>query len=236
MGELMLEWVIEKLRSGGFRAARAYPGTAMPVLEEAAAAVSIDRADMRDMTMTVGIQIICPASMGGAMCECLALDAMQVLTQEGIACVQNSCVYESVARIYSVKIQAFLNMEEETPEPAVPEMELHVDTGTIERPYAVAFSAEQTLENTPLFAMGENDPVGFISEGWKWSIRLEEQIPPGCQESAQPEEPFSLYVRSDTGTDIYRSCRWTSIRRELTAAGIRRIQTGFASEKEASDG
>lgn len=207
----------------------AYPGKAIPALDSAVAALSISRVDTKQQTVTVTVHILCPEALGGRSCELSAVAASQALAEAGAECIQDGCEYDGVSRLFSVKIRGAFFTGERSEEP---KLKLAVYADSVRRPYAVSFLAEQTLENTPQFAMGEDGPVGVIPGGWKWSIRLEEHIPPETEEVGQPDAPFILTVNTEMGNDTYLGCSWTSIRRELRSDGIHRIQTGFATGKE----
>ena len=113
MGYSILELVLRRLREDGFTADIAFPGQKFPQIDDAVAAVHIERVDRANLEVTVEISIICPASMGGTACEVKALRATEVLRWSGAVCVQNGCTYDGIAQVYVVSVLAtFTGMTE----------------------------------------------------------------------------------------------------------------------------
>ena len=106
MGYSILELVLRRLREDGFTADIAYPGQKFPLISDTVAAVHIEKVDRANLEVTVEINIICPASMGGTACEVQALRATEVLRWAGAVCVQNGCTYDGVAQVYVVSVLA----------------------------------------------------------------------------------------------------------------------------------
>ena len=69
MGISILELVLRRLREENFIADVAFPGQKYPVITEPVAAVHIEKVDRANLTVTVEVNIICPAESGGAYCE-----------------------------------------------------------------------------------------------------------------------------------------------------------------------
>ena len=67
--------VLRLLRQENFTADIAYPGQKYPVLAEPVAAVHLEKVDRANLTVTVEVNIICPAACGGTTCELEALRA-----------------------------------------------------------------------------------------------------------------------------------------------------------------
>ena len=65
-----------------------------------------------------------------------------------------------------------------------------------------------------------------------WHITLEELIPAGSPETAEPEAAFELRVVNPMKTEEYYHCRWTSIKREFTRDGLLRIRKGIAMDRQ----
>ena len=79
MGYSILELVLRRLREEGFAASVAYPGQVFPQITETVAAVHIEKVDRANLTVTIEITMVCPASMGGTRCEMDALRATEIL-------------------------------------------------------------------------------------------------------------------------------------------------------------
>ncbi len=231
MGYSILELVLRRLREEGFSADVAYPGQKFPRITGPVAAVHIQRVERASLTVTVEVSIICPASMGGTACEVEALRATEVLRWAGAVCVQNGCTYDGVAQVYTVAIQAAFTGSTEA-EDCVIGPGFYVYINGLLQPYALSVSEEETPGVQAEYVMGESAPAG-ISQGQRlWSLELEEQIPSGSPETAEPEGLFQLKIVTDQKTEVYYSCRWTSITRAFTKDGLRRVRRGIALLRE----
>ena len=82
--------------------------------------------------------------------------------------------------------------------------------------------------------MGEAAPVGISQGAGLWKITLEELIPAGSPATAEPADAFELTLTTDTKTETFYHCRFTSVKREYTRQGLRRIRTGISMLREDS--
>lgn len=234
MGLSILDMVLLRLRSLGFRADAAFPGQNCPVITEPVAAVHIDEVDSANQTVTVKVNILCPAELGGVQCELDALQVTQMLSQSGAACVQSGCVYDGIGKMYSVTISATYTGTTETDEYRIgPGFKVYLDGIYISN--VISFTAERYGGSMLHFSMGEDAPVGSSSGSGGWKITLEEQIPVGGYELGEGDEPFTLRLEKSTGYhETYSQCRWTSVMRTFNREGMRRIRTGIAVSMEES--
>lgn len=217
-----LEKVLEALQAAGFPAELAYPGRKYPNITAPVAAVHLSKADRE--AVTVEVYVVCPAAMGGGVCEREAMKAAKALRLIGAECTQSGCRYDGAARVYVTPILAAFS-EAATAEEGET---FTVTLNGVAQPYALAFSGEETRDGRAEYAMGESLPAG-VSEGkYLWTIRLEEKIPAGMPETPEPEGEFELKVVTPLKTEVYSHCGWNSIRRELTGAGLKRTRVGFA--------
>ena len=232
MGISILEQVLRRLRNAEFQADAAYPGQKFPQITKTVAAVHIEKVDRANMTVTLEVNIISPASLGGTACELEALRATEVLQWDGAVCVQQGCSYDGSAQVYVVAILATYTCVTEADSCTLgPGFQVYIND--IYQPFAVSFSEEETREHTVEYVTGETAPAGISLGRQHWAITLEEQILPGSPETAEPKGAFELKLRRDAGTEIFYHCRWLSVRRELSQAGLRRIHKGVAMLKEA---
>lgn len=235
MGSMILETALEALRGAGFPADAAYPGQKRPEITGCAAAVHIGKVDRAALTVALEVSIVCPGALGGDYCETEALRAAEALRKAGAGCVQRGCVYDGMARLYTVAVEAVFtgcdDGESWTPGPG-----FSVFLDDVRAPWAVSFQAEQKTDGQAWYAMGENAPVGTSQGSWLWEIRLEELIPVGTAESDQCGEEFQLKVAREAVTEVYSGCCWTSVRREFTKEGLRRVRSGIALGREETDG
>ena len=227
MGISILELVLRRLREENFQADVAFPGQKYPTITKPVAAVHIERVDRANLSVTVEVNIICPAEQGGTFCEVEALRATEVLRWAGAVCIQNGCEYDGLAQVYVVRILATFTCITEAADCVMgPGFRVYVKENLA--PFAVSFHAEQIIDIEAQYEIGEDDPIGIRNGSRLWKLQLEELIPAGNLEARDPEGSFEVRVESDTVTETYYHCRWTSIRREFTRQGLRRTRTGIS--------
>ena len=231
MGFSVLELVLRRLREENFAADVAYPGQKVPTITDTVAAVHIEKVDRSDLTVTVEVSILCPAAMGGTACEVEALRATEVLRWAGAVCIQNGCTYDGISQVYVVSILAtFTGITGEDSFEKGPGFEVRI--GGIYQPYAVAFSSEEVQDRQAEYVMGEAAPVGIIQGTCLWKITLEELIPAGSPQTAEPSGAFEVELKTDVKTETFYHCRFTSVKRQYTREGLRRIRTGISMLRE----
>lgn len=233
MGFSVLELVLRRLRDEKFTADVAYPGQKYPEITDTVATVHIDKVDRSNLTVTVEVNIISPAALGGTACEVDALRATEVLRWAGAVCIQNGCIYDGISQVYVVSVMAtFTGITGEDSFDPGPGFEVRI--GGIYHPYAIAFTSEEVQERQAEYAMGESAPVGIGQGACFWKITLEELIPAGSLQAAEPQDAFELELTTDVKTETFYHCRFTSVRREHTREGMRRIRTGISMLREES--
>lgn len=233
MGSVILQQVLTALKNGGFAAELAYPGRKMPQITGPVAAVHMARVDSAALTSTVSVTILSPGELGGAACEAEALKALELLLGCGAVCVLEGCVYDRVSQLYAVEISATftsLAQSEEEETPAGPGFSVSING--IRHGCAVAFQSEEARGYTTEYVTTEPLPVASGTGMVQWSLRLEEQIPVGTAEPAEPSPGFSLVVTTDEKKEVYTGCQWTSVSREYSSQGLRRLRKGFALKRE----
>ena len=233
MGFSVLELVLRRLREEGFLADVAYPGQKYPEISQTVAAVHIDKVDRSSLTVTMEVSIISPATLGGTACEVEALRATEVLRWAGAVCVQEGCRYDGISQVYVVSVLAtFTGITGENSFSPGPGFSVRIDE--IHQPYAIGFTAEEIHDRQTQYAMGETSPVGISHGGYLWKITLEELIPAGSAATAEPQGTFELKLSTDIRTEVYYHCAFTSVKREYTRQGLRRIRTGISMLKEVT--
>lgn len=231
MGISILELVLRRLREESFSADVAYPGQKFPMITEPVAAVHILKVDRSSLTVTVEVNIICPAALGGTTCEVEALRATEILRWSGAVCVQNGCTYDGVSQVYVVSILATYTCITEADNCVMgPGFTAYINE--IRQPYAVAFFEEEVPGYQAEYVMGESAPAGISPGSCIWNIQLEELIPAGSPETIEPAGAFMLRITTDVKTETYFHCRWTKITREFTREGLRRIRKGICMLRE----
>lgn len=227
MGISILEMVLQRLREEQFVADVAFPGQKYPAITEPVAAVHLEKVDRANLSVTVEVNMICPAALGGVRCEAEALRVTEVLRWTGATCVQNGCQYDGMAQVYVVSVLAtytcIAEVETCTLGPGfkvfVNEVQLH---------FAQSFTAEQKKELDARYEIGLDTPIGIGNGSWLWTIRLEELIPAGNMEFDHTDGPFILRVESDAGTETYYNCRWNQVKRVYTRQGLRKTCSGIS--------
>ena len=231
MGFSILDMVLGELRNAEFKADVAYPGQKFPQVTEPVAAVHIAKVDRSRLTVTVEVNIICPAVMGGTACEVEALRATEVLRWAGATCVQNGCSYDGVSQVYVVAVLAtFTCVTEEDSCVMGPGFAVYIND--LFHHHIMNFWEEEVQERQAQYEMGEILPVGISQGKTYWQIGMEEQIPAGSAEMEEPKGAFKLRLVSEGKVETFYHCRWTSIRREFTQEGVRRIRKGIAMLRE----
>lgn len=234
MGISILEQVLYRLRNEEFQADVAYPGQKFPQITKTVAAVHIEKVDRANMTVTLEVNIITPASLGGTACELEALRATEVLQMDGANCIQNGCTYDGSAQVYVVAVLATYTCVTEADSCTLgPGFHVYINDNF--QPFAIRFSEEETQQHTVEYTMGESAPVGISHGGSRWNIELEELILPSSPEAAEPKGAFELRVERTGDTEVFYHCRWLTIRREMTQAGLRRVRTGIALLREVEE-
>ena len=214
LGISILELVLRRLREAKFTADVAFPGQKFPQITKPVAAVHIEKVDRANMTVTVEVNIICPAAMGGTACEVEALRATEILRWSGAVCIQNGCTYDGISQVYVVAILA---------------------TFTCVQPNAIAFSEEEVSGVQAEYVMGESAPAGASQGSSLWYIQLEELFPAGTPEKAEPVGAFTLEISTDVKTELYYHCRWTSVKREFSREGLRKTRKGIAMLRQEEE-
>ncbi len=233
LGYSILELVLRRLREAGFTADVAYPGQKFPRITDVVAAVHIEKVDRANLTVTMEISILCPASMGGTACEVEALRATEILRWSGGVCVQNGCTYDGVAQVYVVSVLATFTGVTEAEDCTIwPGFYCYIDD--LPHRFAVAFTAEYDSGGRAEYVMGQAAPVDVSQGTVLWQIRLEELIPSGSPEWAAPAGDFSLQIVTDRQTEMYSGCRWLTEKRELNKQGLRLVHTGVARAREVT--
>ena len=230
MGFSILELVLRRLREANFTADIAYPGQKFPQINDTVATVHIEKVDRAGLTVTIEVNIICPGSMGGTVCEVEALRATEILRLTGAVCVQNGCSYDGVAQVYVVPVLAtFTGSTEEDDCTLGPGFQVSIDE--IRQPFVTRFYEEETTGIQAEYVTGESAPAGISPGRRLWSFQVEELIPIGGPETEEVMTAFEMKVESTLKTEMYFHCRWISIQREFTREGLRRVRRGIAMDR-----
>lgn len=241
MGSVIAQKVVAALTEAGFPTERAYPGKPFPKLEGPVAAVGLKGVDSTTMTATVEVRLLSPGKLGGAACEEAALEALRVLWALGGACTQGACAYDRVSGTFSVAIEAKFTQPVTSGEDSEGETSVlsgfRVSIDEVSQPNAVSFRAKLATGAEAEYVSAQAEAVGSHGGALAWTIRLEEQIPPGVREPEDPEGEFVLTLADSTGIWEFAGCRWTAVTREYTSQGLHRVREGLAlSRKGAENG
>ena len=234
MGISILELVLRELKQADFTADIAFPGQKYPVLTEPVAAVHLEKVDRANLSVTVEVNIICPASFGGTACELEALRATEVLRWAGAVCVQEGCTYDGLAQVYQVSVLAtFTGITEADACTIGPGFTVYLNDLHLRN--AVAFTAEKTADHQVQYAMGVNEPLGIRPGKWLWTVKLQELIPAGTAEVQQFSDLFELRLETAVQVENFYHCRWLSEKREYTREGLLKTREGIAMSREVTE-
>lgn len=211
--------VIDALTAADIRADEAYPGRRIPALTAPVAAVRLGKLDRSVRTTAVEVVIMSPASGGGSLCENTALRAVETLQGMGGTCVKNVCKFDEMADVFYIEIEVeFFGTATESKWSPGPGYAITI--GAQPMNYVVRFTAQRATDNE-VTALGDA----------KWTFTLEELLPPGTSEPADPEEPFALSVVRALGDELFTGCKFTSQHREDTIRGVAQIRKGIADKR-----
>lgn len=211
--------VITALADASIRADEAYPGRRIPALTGPVAAVRLGKIDRSVRTTAVEVVIMSPASGGGILCENTALRAVEALQNMGGTCVKDVCKFDEMADVFYIDIDAeFFGTALEGKWSAGPGYAITI--GQQPMPHVVSFSAQRATDKD----------VATLSEA-VWTFVLEERLPPGASEPADPGENFNLTVSRALGDEVFTGCKFTSQSREDTIRGVTQIRKGTAAKR-----
>ena len=218
MGTIVSE-VIDKLKAGDIRAAEAYPGRRIPALTGPVAAVRLGKVDRSVRTTNVEVVVMSPASGGGSLCETTALKAVEILQAMGGTCVKEVCKFDEMADVFYISINVeFFGT-------ALP------DKWSAGPGYAVKIGAQAMDHVTSFLIQRAVDQQTPAIANAKWTFTMEELLPPGTSEPADPSEPFTLSVARSGGDETFTGCTWISVKREDTIRGVSQIRVGAAEKR-----
>lgn len=231
MGALILSNVQDALEIAGFCVNTAYPGQKYPQIREKAAAVHMKKMDGTSQEMTVEVDILCPANVGGAMCEYEAFRAAEALTAIGASCIQNGCVYHAATNTFRVTIHATFSGNTQSEDGTIgPGFQVFINN--VPQPYATAFTSEKEADHKAIYGIGVTMPETVTAGPFLNSFQLEEMIP---LDQTAPEDHtgvFSILVETENTIERFYVCRWVSIRQAYTKEGLRRVRKGIARIRE----
>jgi hypothetical protein len=204
----LIEQVITALSDAGFRARRAFPGTAMPNITQVVTTVQLAAFDANKKETVLEVKLICPQSLGAQAVEDAAVTAAGILKDMGLGCAVGTAEFDGRAGIFSVGCQV-RKLAEEQSYLAVP-----FKIGAVEQFRVVSFTAQQIFDET------------LVPEGQQlWKVRLEQFFLNGTTEDSDPSgDQFTI----TNNKEIYHGCEWTSRSRVTERNGTRQIREGTA--------
>ena len=218
MGTIVSQ-VMDALRAVEIRADEAYPGSRIPALTGAVAAVRLGKMDRAVRTTAVQVVIMSPAASGGGLCETTALRAVETLQNMGGTCAKDVCKFDEMADVFYIDIEVeFFGTALEGKWSAGPGYAVTI--GSQPMPHVVSFQAERKTD----------DEVTEIADA-KWRFTMEELLPPGTSEPADPTEPFALTLTRSNNDEVFSGCSWISVKREDTIHGVSQIRVGQANKR-----
>ena len=211
--------VIDALKGAEIRADEAYPGRRIPALTGPVAAVRLGKLDRSVRTTAVEVVVMSPATGGGSLCEATALRAVEALQAMGGTCVKDVCKFDEMADVFYIGIEAeFFGTAMENKWSPGPGYSITIGQQPLN--HVVSFVAQRATD----------DEVTELGSA-KWTFTMEELLPPGTSEPADPEEPFALSVVRALGDELFTGCQFTSQVREDTIRGVTQIRRGTAEKR-----
>lgn len=212
MGKLMLNQVIQALRSAGMAVERGYPGDQLASITKPVCAVNLLSADLRNQTATSRVTVLSPAALGAATCENAALDVAAVLAGSGGKCNVSDHTFDGRADLFAVEVTAQFPTN-------APKLRIN----DVPLAHAVAFTYWRAVD--------DEHPV---LEEAPWGFRLEEFFPSNVDDDAESEAQFTLGHITYSGLYTFSDCCWTYVRRIWGADGIKQIRLGTAKSLDLS--
>lgn len=102
MGSYTVGQAIFKLLAAGIRVQRGYPGTLMPYLTGAVAAVNVHKEEPLKTTLVA--EICAPMTMGVYACEDLAEKVAEVWTEAGAVCSYGDNRFDGKSGLYHLSV------------------------------------------------------------------------------------------------------------------------------------
>ena len=160
------------------------------------------------------------------MCEYHAFRATEALSAVGASCIQNGCVYQAATNTFRVTIHATFSENAESEDGTIgPGFQVFINN--VLQPYVIGYTSQKEADHKMVYSAGVGLPNGSTVGPLLYTFCLEEMIPVGQAATAEPGEPFSLRMGTETSVEQMYMCRCTKIQREYTKTGLRRIRTGF---------
>ncbi len=219
MGRLILDQIVQRLNDNGIRAQAAYPPEFINRITSPVAALSIDEVDGKQHTVTLLVEILGPRTNGGRSTQIRALQAVEVLEEEGAVCRQGGCKFVSKSNVFRVPIWATFQGIARA-EDMITFSGYQIMAGTIFMNHACGFTSWQELEDVE---------ESLLNAPWKFQV--EEFFPWGEEDTMEAAEPFNLEVRSNSGVETYLDSKWVGRKRIVEKRGIRQIREGLANNR-----
>ena len=208
MGLAILDNAIEILREAGFPTQRAYPGTEIPDITKAVAAVRLARMDLDTRETVLEVMLLCPQKLGAQAAEDAALTAAEALKDIDLSCEIGSVSFDGRSGFFCISCMAT------KPQKKRVFLEVPFKIGAVNQNRVVSFTAQQQT----------NDTVALLKDA-PWTVRLEQFTPNAYGEDQDPDgDEFTL----THGVEIYHGCKWTSCKRIRELDGLRQIREGTA--------
>lgn len=218
--------VISGLRLAGFQVRRARPGVRMPKVTACCEMVGL-----RGLTVRPGgaaeaelfIQVFSPAAQGAQACEQEAAAVAAAVagglgTIPACTCLGSECVYDGTGDFFTLRLTMTLPvyLEEGGAMPGQPAVIFSngVQVAVVSKWTA---TAQQTV--IPLYAFGENAPVGVSAGEMQYILTLEGILPVSEQVGLALLKQFSLVTQQKSGTVTYDGCTWRKFQQVETEHG-----------------
>lgn len=210
MGLPLLTAVTDALDRAGVYADLAHPGKVFCQPEKICAGVYLKKAE--GGTLTVGVDLVGPANLGGPAVEQEAVKAAKALENAGARCKVDGCKWDGFTRAFICCVTAEFEGVKD-PGGSTFGNAFSVFLGQTALPWAHSCLAEKVTET-----------VNQVSVTY-WRVRIEEQFPNGTAESARPGDGFTLKISTDSQNETFPDCRLIGESRSFTRDGLKCVRT-----------
>lgn len=221
--------VICGLQAAGFRVRRARPGARIPRITACCEAVGLHRLVARpggSAEAELFIQVFSPTALGAGECEreaaaVAAAVAGGLETIPACVCQGSECAYDGAGDFFTLRLTMTLPVRlgegGATPDKAKEPGVILADGQAVATVAQWTATVKQTAE--PVYAFGENTPVGISVGEVQYNLTLKGILPAEGQTNLALLEQFSLAVQRGNGTVTYNGCTWREFRQVETETG-----------------
>lgn len=232
----IIQCIIHGLEDIGIPARRARPGARTPRITEPCAAVGLRRFTAKIGTAVEAelfIQIYTPPALGAAACEQTAASvAAAVAGGLGLlppcTCRGEECTYDGRGDFFTLRLTMTLPVRLGDEGVSLEQPGTILCNGAVVATVAQwTARVQQTVD--PVYAFGENAPVGLSTGTLCYILTLKDVTPARGQNNLAAMKQFSVSLPTQNGAIVYSGCVWREFVQVETETG-----TSIQAEAAAS--